>query len=628
MSVSIEALRRLRKERASSDRFARERTMLTGQRTGEGPTNVTLAGAPTGKTWVRGNDASREVTSAWGQVRFPNIEVRVDFNSGGELEIVGADYALATQAVGDAIGAVMQPPVPAALFNGIVGESSLRPGRVRLSVTGGLTVYVEAFHYPGGWWPGGDFVLTPPVSGKAWCRVYFNLLTRSLSQVTGASVGVPLLVDEATMPSVPTGTIGLGAVVLRNGQTVITSGDTFAQAQVWLGEQWPLSRYDATTAPTVTDDSSNGYVAGSLWVDTTNDHAYQCVDATAGAAVWKQIDGGGGGGGGSIDITNTTTTVSPASVLSLRTSDFSVVDAGGGVAQVGLVQPAPEGTQVQAWVEMDRQTPTGNTITIPITAGYEEVRVVVTGRSSRVGLRYDNLNMSINGITTGFTNNEWQVTNATFGYVGNANPRSIAYLTADMTNSPLTMVTIEFADYGSGRAKTFVGHSWYGTTATQFGWDNSVINWNNTAAVTSLTLTLPGANFINTSVVTLGRKSLDIGGFRVATATTTDATVTTLASIPVVPLGGITVKGYVTGRKADGSAGASREILAAARRTAAGNVTSIGTDHGTLVEDSAGTPAITTDVDTTTQTVRIRVTGIAAETWQWTARYDIGRTAP
>jgi len=49
----------------------------------------------------------------------------------------------------------------------------------------------------------------------------------------------------------------------------------------------------AGAAPTVNDDTTAGYAIGSLWIDTTNDNAYVCMDASAGAAVWEQIDGGG-----------------------------------------------------------------------------------------------------------------------------------------------------------------------------------------------------------------------------------------------------------------------------------------------------------------------------------------------
>jgi len=44
-----------------------------------------------------------------------------------------------------------------------------------------------------------------------------------------------------------------------------------------------------TTAPTVNEDSGDGYAVGSMWLDTTNDKAYICLDATVGAAVWKDI---------------------------------------------------------------------------------------------------------------------------------------------------------------------------------------------------------------------------------------------------------------------------------------------------------------------------------------------------
>lgn len=48
----------------------------------------------------------------------------------------------------------------------------------------------------------------------------------------------------------------------------------------------PQANYSATTAPTVNDDSDDGYGVGSLWIDVSNDEAYRCLDATVGAAVW------------------------------------------------------------------------------------------------------------------------------------------------------------------------------------------------------------------------------------------------------------------------------------------------------------------------------------------------------
>jgi hypothetical protein len=50
----------------------------------------------------------------------------------------------------------------------------------------------------------------------------------------------------------------------------------------------PKSRYKTSTAPTVNDDIGDGYVPGSLWVDTVGDKVYVCVDNTIGASVWTE----------------------------------------------------------------------------------------------------------------------------------------------------------------------------------------------------------------------------------------------------------------------------------------------------------------------------------------------------
>jgi len=57
-------------------------------------------------------------------------------------------------------------------------------------------------------------------------------------------------------------------------------------AEVKVGISGQLDNLSATAAPTVDDDSSVGYAVGSMWIDTTADEAYRCVDPTAGAAVW------------------------------------------------------------------------------------------------------------------------------------------------------------------------------------------------------------------------------------------------------------------------------------------------------------------------------------------------------
>lgn len=49
-----------------------------------------------------------------------------------------------------------------------------------------------------------------------------------------------------------------------------------------------LNKFNATIAPTTTDDVNAGYVVGSRWIDVTNDIAYECLDATAANAIWRR----------------------------------------------------------------------------------------------------------------------------------------------------------------------------------------------------------------------------------------------------------------------------------------------------------------------------------------------------
>lgn len=110
--------------------------------------------------------------------------------------------------------------------------------------------------------------------------------------------------------------------------------------------------------------------------------------------------------------------------------------------------------------------------------------------------------------------------------------------------------------------------------------------------------------------------------FQVETAkvATADGTVTTLWS-KVVPLGTvISVDAQVVGLVSGGGGRATYNRQASAYR-AAGNVTlgAASTTVGTDYESTAGFDCAI-DVDTTTQTVRVRVTGAAATAIAWKCR--------
>lgn len=72
--------------------------------------------------------------------------------------------------------------------------------------------------------------------------------------------------------------------------------DVSSGAAIWRRITQPLSNYSATAAPTVNDDSGDGYSVGSLWFDGTNDNIYGCTDASSGAANWELLNGAGASG--------------------------------------------------------------------------------------------------------------------------------------------------------------------------------------------------------------------------------------------------------------------------------------------------------------------------------------------
>ena len=71
--------------------------------------------------------------------------------------------------------------------------------------------------------------------------------------------------------------------------------DNTASAAVWLSTD-NAKRNVTTTDPGVSDDDSANYSPGSLWVNTTDDRAWICLDASTGAAIWLQVGSGSGGG--------------------------------------------------------------------------------------------------------------------------------------------------------------------------------------------------------------------------------------------------------------------------------------------------------------------------------------------
>lgn len=56
------------------------------------------------------------------------------------------------------------------------------------------------------------------------------------------------------------------------------------------------NNYTATSVPGTNDDSTDGYSAGSRWLDTASGKLYVCTSATPGAAVWQEFGLSAGSG--------------------------------------------------------------------------------------------------------------------------------------------------------------------------------------------------------------------------------------------------------------------------------------------------------------------------------------------
>lgn len=99
---------------------------------------------------------------------------------------------------------------------------------------------------------------------------------------------------------------------------------------------------------------------------------------------------------------------------------------------------------------------------------------------------------------------------------------------------------------------------------------------------------------------------------------TTDATQTTLQSIPVELNTTVFALSMIVGGRSTGAESITSLFFSSWRRASSGNVVEIASAVNiATLEDSAGTPSVTTTVDTATQCGVLKVTGEASKTINW-----------
>lgn len=97
---------------------------------------------------------------------------------------------------------------------------------------------------------------------------------------------------------------------------------------------------------------------------------------------------------------------------------------------------------------------------------------------------------------------------------------------------------------------------------------------------------------------------------------TSDNTTQTLASIPLNTNESITIMGDVVGAQSDHSNAVGGSFTGTARR-ASGNIALVGTPS--INVHSSSTATFSVDVDTASQSIRLRATGVSATTYNWVA---------
>ena len=120
---------------------------------------------------------------------------------------------------------------------------------------------------------------------------------------------------KARLSAAPTGTGGGVRTAFNTGfQAVVTESEgtgapspTYA-FMLWRNDTTKLLKrrnaansawemvvnYGATADPTVNDDTTDGYVHGSLWINTSGNKVFVCANPADGAAAWNDLGAAAG----------------------------------------------------------------------------------------------------------------------------------------------------------------------------------------------------------------------------------------------------------------------------------------------------------------------------------------------
>jgi len=191
-----------------------------------------------------------------------------------------------------------------------------------------------------GWYVGSvanqvDLASEIPSAGQhCYVCVFFNTDNQTFTTTSSTPKNLLIPLAEADkqecFDAMPPYSVPVSMWRLADGQTSITQADFIEDLRPLFGQGTARQHHSATSAPSASDDQTMGYGVGSVWIDTSADNAYICVDSSTGASVWVQINGGGGGFT-SFDVAGdlgTPQTIADADTLTIAGDGYTETTAG------------------------------------------------------------------------------------------------------------------------------------------------------------------------------------------------------------------------------------------------------------------------------------------------------------
>lgn len=142
--------------------------------------------------------------------------------------------------------------------------------------------------------------------------------------------------DTARIPNLDASKITTGTLALARGGMAADVSAFEGVLRIFSGTTGAIRYKFDTVNPTANDDTLDGYVVGSRWVNTTTGQEYVCVDNSSAAAVWAETTGGQ-----SLTVEEQDASPSVASVIKIKFPNASVTDEGSGVVSVAFTSTTP-----------------------------------------------------------------------------------------------------------------------------------------------------------------------------------------------------------------------------------------------------------------------------------------------